>query len=147
MWYQQQCNPEAIVNAVPQETLIFMTFSIIVWQVFINGSSRGAIAFSWLIVIVLLNVNLYLVKSNLYLWHNLGTPRCTFHLPIVIHFTPFIHLVIDNSISFLLVISKLFSFSGMTNPFAHALFICFVSSLYALDSSLYRIWMVDSCIV
>ena len=73
MWYQQQCNPEAIVNAVPQETLLFMTFSIIVWQVFINASSRGSIAFSWLIVIVLLNINLSLVKSNLYLWHNLGT--------------------------------------------------------------------------
>ena len=73
MWYQQQCNPEAIANAVPQETLIFMTFSIIVWQVFINASSRGSIAFSWLIVIVLLNINLSLVKSNQYLWHNLGT--------------------------------------------------------------------------
>ena len=68
----QECNPQAISNALPQDQLAYLFLGVLFVQVFLKGASKYAILLSWIINIITVNVSLSYVGSDQHLWLNIS---------------------------------------------------------------------------
>jgi signal transduction histidine kinase len=63
----QICNPEAVINRLPQGILIITALHVLIAQVYFKGADFSAIVASWVVVIIFMNYSLSLVNSDHYL--------------------------------------------------------------------------------
>ena len=72
----QECNPQAESNALPQDQLVYLFVGVLFIQVFLKGASKYAILLSWMINIAFVNVSLWIVRSDQYIWLNVSLLLC-----------------------------------------------------------------------
>ena len=72
----QECNPQATSHALPQDQLVYLFVGVLFIQVFLKGASKYAILLSWMINILFVNVSLWIVGSDQYVWLNVSLLLC-----------------------------------------------------------------------
>ena len=71
VWHSQVCNTNGMMKELPLETFVAATTYNIAFQVFLRSSTPTALLLTWIAIIPLMNVALYMVESPLTLYINL----------------------------------------------------------------------------
>ena len=71
VWHSQVCNTNGAIKELPVDTLLAATTYNIAAQVFLRSSTPIALLLTWVAIIPLINVALYIVESPLTLYINL----------------------------------------------------------------------------